>query len=82
MRMVPSPSLLRHLVRQVEKTRPTLGALPSDSSTTINKSANQQYEHCSHDSSDIAGILIRPIPANSLPEVGRHEGANDAKDRC
>jgi hypothetical protein len=56
--------------------------LPSGSSTTINKSPNQQYEHCAHDSSDKAGILIWPIPANGLPEVGRRESANDAKDRC
>ncbi len=57
------------------------GVLSSGCSTTINKSPNQQYEHCADDSADKAGILIRPIPANGLPEVSCRQRANDAKDR-
>ena len=34
------------------------------------------------DGTDKAGILVWPMPADRLPEVGRHERANDAKDRC
>jgi hypothetical protein len=59
-----------------------MGSLSSGSSTTINKSPNQQYEHCADNSADKAGILTRPIPANGLPKVGCRQSANDAKDRC
>ena len=48
-------------------------AFTSGSPTTINKSPNQKYEHCAHDSSDKTGILIWSIPAYGLCEVGRRE---------